>query len=183
MYRRGLHELGDGLFGFLQPDGGWGLSNAGLVAGDGGSLLIDTLFDLRLTEEMLEAMRPLTEPRPIRQVLNTHGNGDHWYGNQLAPAQAEIVASEAALQDMQEVPPALVASLKEAELDEDLAAFVRHAFGPFEFDGIEARLPSRTFTGSPYAAGSRSHSSTRGSPAPVTVGSTRSPATWRRACC
>ena len=33
-YRRGLHELGDGLFAFLQPDGGWGLSNAGLVVAD-----------------------------------------------------------------------------------------------------------------------------------------------------
>jgi cyclase len=30
-YTRGLHELGDALFAFLQPDGGWGWSNAGLV--------------------------------------------------------------------------------------------------------------------------------------------------------
>ena len=27
----GLHELGDGLFAYLQPDGSWGWSNAGLV--------------------------------------------------------------------------------------------------------------------------------------------------------
>jgi len=147
-YTRGLHELGDGLSAFLQPDGGWGWSNAGLVVADESSLLIDTLFDLRLTREMLDAMRPLTDPRPIRQVLNTHGNGDHWYGNQLVPAQAEIVASQAALPDMTDVPPALMQTLKEADLDEDLSAFVRHAFGPFEFDGIEMRLPSRTFTGS-----------------------------------
>jgi glyoxylase-like metal-dependent hydrolase (beta-lactamase superfamily II) len=147
-YTRGLHELGDGLFAFLQPDGGWGWSNAGLVAADGASLLIDTLFDLRLTGEMLDAMRSVTEPRPIRQVLNTHGNGDHWYGNQLAPADAEIVASQAAMQDMQDVPPSLLGALKQADLDEDLSAFVRHAFGPFQFDGIEMRLPDRTFTGS-----------------------------------
>jgi glyoxylase-like metal-dependent hydrolase (beta-lactamase superfamily II) len=147
-YTRGLHELGDGLFAFLQPDGGWGQSNAGLVVAGGSSLLIDTLFDLRLTREMLDAMRPLTDPRPIRQVLNTHGNGDHWYGNQLVPAQAEIVASQAAVSDMTEVPPALMQMLKQADLDEDLSAFVRHAFGPFDFDGIEMRLPTRTFTGS-----------------------------------
>jgi hypothetical protein len=30
----------------MQPDDGWGLSNAGLVTGAGASLLIDTLFDL-----------------------------------------------------------------------------------------------------------------------------------------
>jgi cyclase len=143
-----LHELGDGLFAFLQPDGGWGLSNAGLVVADGSSLLIDTLFDLALTREMLDAMRPQTDPRPIRQVLNTHGNGDHWYGNQLAPTDAEIVSSEAAVEDMREVPPALMAALGAADLDEDLRGFVRHAFGSFRFDDIELRLPSRTFTGS-----------------------------------
>jgi cyclase len=39
--RGGLHELGDGLFCYLQPDGTWGWSNAGLVTGDGTSLLLD----------------------------------------------------------------------------------------------------------------------------------------------
>jgi glyoxylase-like metal-dependent hydrolase (beta-lactamase superfamily II) len=150
-FTRGLHELGDGLFAFLQPDGGWGWSNAGLVVSGSGesSLLVDTLFDLRLTSEMLEAMRPLTERDPIRQVLNTHGNGDHCYGNQLVPAEAEIVAAAGAVQDMQEVPAPLMAALATAELeDENLDAFIRHAFGRFEFDGIEMRLPTRTFAGS-----------------------------------
>jgi len=48
-YTKGLHELGDGCYAYLQPDGSWGWSNAGLVVGDGASLLVDTLFDLRLT--------------------------------------------------------------------------------------------------------------------------------------
>ena len=30
-YTRGLHELGTGCFAWLQPDGSWGWSNAGLV--------------------------------------------------------------------------------------------------------------------------------------------------------
>ena len=30
-YTRGAHEVGDGLWAYLQPDGGWGWSNAGLV--------------------------------------------------------------------------------------------------------------------------------------------------------
>ena len=33
-YTRGLHEVGDGLWAYLQPDGGWGWSNAGLIADD-----------------------------------------------------------------------------------------------------------------------------------------------------
>ena len=53
-YTCGLHELGDGCYAYLQPDGSWGWSNAGLIVGDGTSLLVDTLFDLRLTASMLE---------------------------------------------------------------------------------------------------------------------------------
>ena len=31
-YTKGLHDLGRGCFAYLQPDGSWGWSNAGLVA-------------------------------------------------------------------------------------------------------------------------------------------------------
>ena len=55
-YTHGLHELDDGCFAYLQPDGGWGWSNAGLIVGDGQSLLVDTLFDLDLTAAMLDHM-------------------------------------------------------------------------------------------------------------------------------
>ena len=54
-YSRGLHELGDGCFAYLQPDGSWGWSNAGLIVGDGASVLVDTLFDLPLTELLFRA--------------------------------------------------------------------------------------------------------------------------------
>ena len=53
-YTLGLHELGEGCHAYLQPDGGWGWSNAGLIVGDGQSLLVDTLFDLDLTAAMLD---------------------------------------------------------------------------------------------------------------------------------
>ena len=68
------------------PDGGYGWSNAGLVAGDGASLLVDTLFDLALTREMLAAMAPVTDRAPITDALITHSNGDHTHGNQLLDA-------------------------------------------------------------------------------------------------
>lgn len=35
-YTKGAHEVGDGVWAYLQPDGGWGRSDAGLIAsGDG----------------------------------------------------------------------------------------------------------------------------------------------------
>jgi hypothetical protein len=55
-YSKGLHDLGNGCYGYLQPDGSWGWSNAGLVVDGGESLLVDTLFDLKLTRAMLDTM-------------------------------------------------------------------------------------------------------------------------------
>src|ERR671925_620207 len=146
-YRKGLHELRDGLFAYLQPDGTWGWSNAGLVSGGGTSLLVDKLFDLRLTREMLGAMRPVTDEHPIDAAMNTHGNGDHCFGNALLPAGAEVYATVAAAADMQAAPPQLVDALKHADLGPDFTRYMRRIFGPFQFEGIELRVPTSTFEG------------------------------------
>jgi glyoxylase-like metal-dependent hydrolase (beta-lactamase superfamily II) len=147
VFTRGLHEVADGVWAYLQPDGSWGYSNAGLVAGDGTSLLVDTLFDLRLTRDMLDAMRSATESRPIGVVVNTHANGDHTYGNQLV-AGARIIASEAASEEMDDVPPALMHTFKDLDIGEDGNRLVASAFGPFRFDDIEPVPPTESFTGS-----------------------------------
>ena len=145
-YTRGLHELGNGCFAFLQPDGGWGWSNAGLVTDAGASLLVDTLFDLALTREMLAAMRRATPAAArIGTLVNTHANGDHCYGNVLLRG-AEIIASKATAEEMAEVPPALMQRLLEsAEQLGPAGAFFRRVFGAFDFQGIEPALPTRTF--------------------------------------
>ena len=143
-YEAGVHELGDGCLAYLQPDGSWGWSNAGLVVGDGASLLVDTLFDLRLTQRMLDSLAPFTRTAPIRSLVNTHANGDHCYGNQLVDG-AEIVASTAAAHEMSEVPPAMLAALNAAP--GEVGELFRSFFGAFEFTGIEMRLPDRTFDG------------------------------------
>lgn len=141
-YEQGLHELGDGCHAYLQPDGGWGWSNAGLVVGDGASLLVDTLFDLKLTRQMLDSMAAHTRTAPIATLVNTHANGDHCYGNQLVDS-AEIVASVATAHEMTEVPPAMLAALNAAP--GEVGELFRSFFGAFEFDGIEMKLPTRTF--------------------------------------
>src|SRR3954467_14201983 len=147
-YEKGLHELGDGLHAYLQPDGGWGWSNAGLITAEGTSLLVDTLFDLRLTREMLEAMRPLTDRHPIDAAMNTHGNGDHCFGNELPPGSADVYATSAAAAEMQAAPPQLVNALKHADgLGPELTAYIRRIFGPFRFEDIEPRPPTQTFEG------------------------------------
>ena len=139
-----LTEVGNGCLAYLQGDGGWGWSNAGLITGDGASLLVDTLFDLKITQHMLDTMTDHTRAAPIGTVVNTHANGDHCYGNQLMTG-AEIVASSATAQEMSDVPPALLAALN-ADPGATGELF-RSFFGDFEFDGIETRMPDRTFDG------------------------------------
>jgi glyoxylase-like metal-dependent hydrolase (beta-lactamase superfamily II) len=147
-YVRGVHEIGPGCHAYLQPDGSWGWSNAGLVSDGDESLLVDTLFDLKLTEAMLAALRAATPAaRRIGTLVNTHANGDHCYGNSLVPG-AVIVASKAAAEEMGEVPPAVLAALLEAAPQMgEAGAFLARAFGPFEFRGIETVRPTLTFEG------------------------------------
>ncbi len=147
-YTRGLHELGDGLYAYLQPDGGWGWSNAGLVVDGERTLLIDTLFDLRLTEEMLREMRAaVPAAATIDTLLNTHANGDHCFGNQLVGG-ARIISSAATAEQMPELPPATMAALiQHAPSMGALGAFFLRCFGAFDFNGIELRLPDETFSG------------------------------------
>ncbi|MEQ9002577.1 MAG: MBL fold metallo-hydrolase, partial [Pseudomonadales bacterium] len=108
-YRHGLTDLGNGGFAWLQPDGGWGWSNAGLVTDGDASLLVDTLFDKRLTAEMLAAMRKAAPTATARfdWLVNTHSNGDHCNGNELVEG-AEIVASKACAEEMAHESPAMM---------------------------------------------------------------------------
>ena len=147
-YVKGLQEVGDGCYAYLQPDGGWGWSNAGLVVDGERTLLIDTLFDLRLTEEMLGTMRrAVPAAAQIDTLVNTHANGDHCYGNQLV-GDAVIVASARTAEEMTELPPAAMAALvAQAPQMGELGEFFLRCFGEFDFDGIELALPQQTFSG------------------------------------
>jgi glyoxylase-like metal-dependent hydrolase (beta-lactamase superfamily II) len=148
-FRRGLADLGNGLYAWLQPDGGWGWSNAGLVVDGDQSLLVDTLFDEPLTAEMLRAMRSATgiAPEAIGTLVNTHANGDHTHGNALVP-NAEVVATAAAAREMAELPPALVAQLmagaKAGQLG-DAGEMLAEVFAPFDLASARGRAPTRTF--------------------------------------
>ena len=145
-YTKGLHELGDGLFAYLQPDGGWGWSNAGLITADDTSLLVDTLFDLNLTRSMLDAMAPITDTRPIAQAFNTHGNGDHWYGNDLLPDGIPIIATAGAVEVMRTATPSAVHILfNELDLGPEFDAFAQKTLRRFDFEAVTERLPTETF--------------------------------------
>ncbi|MGR0160449.1 MBL fold metallo-hydrolase [Paenarthrobacter nitroguajacolicus] len=141
-YTKGLHRLTDHCHAWLVPDGTWGWSNAGLVTGSGESLLVDTLFDVALTREMLDGMSSVTQEHPIRTVVNSHANGDHWFGNELL-AGCEIIASQATADEMATNGPDLIRGL--LGMDGPTGEFARHIFGPFDFSEIKPTVATRTF--------------------------------------
>ena len=145
-FTRGLHEVGDGVWAWIQPDGGYGWSNAGLVAGSGASLLVDTLFDLPLTRQMLAAMAPITDGAPITDAVITHSNGDHTHGNQLLDPAVRIIAAKCTAEEIaHDVPPEMLALAQVGDLGPVATAWARERFGPFDFSGIRLRNADATF--------------------------------------
>jgi glyoxylase-like metal-dependent hydrolase (beta-lactamase superfamily II) len=140
-YTKGLHDLGNSCYAYLQPDGTWGYSNSALIVDGGEALLIDTLMDLRLTREMLDSMRAsVPAAAQIGTLVNTHSNPDHTNGNQLI-ASAQIISSTACLEEMKEQSSAL-----RYPMPGEAGAFFQEVLGSrFDFSDIKTVLPSRTF--------------------------------------
>lgn len=144
----GLQSLGNGAYAWLATQGTWGWSNAGLIADGEESLLVDTLYDLELTETMLRAMHS-AEPRAkqIGTLVNTHANGDHCHGNELVTG-ARIIASTASAAEMNELPAEAMAGLMEAaKTMGPVGEYFIHCFGQFRFQGIRHTPPTDTFDG------------------------------------
>lgn len=147
-YSKGLSEVGTGLYAYLQPNGSWGWSNAGLIVSEGRSMLIDTLYTLDLTREMIATMRrAIPATRAFDTLVNSHADGDHTWGNQLIEG-AQIVATHEALEEMREFSPEEAMRLRTGDSELGIAGrFAQYIFAPFDFSGVEVTLPTSTFSG------------------------------------
>lgn len=141
-FERGFREAGEGTWAWLQPNGRLGESNAGLVASGGEALLVDTLWDLRLTRRMLNAAAELIDGPP-QIVFNTHSDGDHFWGNQLLPG-ARIVSTRTAKDLMSADTPA---ELRRVQMLGKLLRPLGREFAPFDWGEVELTLPRETFEG------------------------------------
>lgn len=148
-YRKGLTDLGGGVWAYLLPDGSWGWSNAGFITSQGQSLLVDTLFDERLTGDMLDAIKTASnvDRSDIGTVVNTHANADHTFGNGLVK-QAEIITSQASFDEMADFTPEdYVNLLRNADTMGDAGRFFLEKFGQFDFAGVDYTVANSTFSG------------------------------------
>ena len=144
-YEPGVVDFGTGAFAYLQPDGGWGFSNAGLVTDGGEALLVDTMFDTAHTRAMLDGFAKASAAR-IGTLVNTHHNGDHCYGNGCL--DCEIIATVGAAEAMKhETPKGLAQFMKAAPGLGLTGEYLVHCFGDFDFENCSVRAPDTTFTG------------------------------------
>lgn len=85
-------EVAPGVFATVQPDGSWGLSNAGFVVGGGADatgddaggrevLVVDTLLTEDRTRRFRDEVRRCTGQDAVRYLVNTHHHSDHTFGN------------------------------------------------------------------------------------------------------
>ncbi|GAA4558729.1 MBL fold metallo-hydrolase [Planotetraspora kaengkrachanensis] len=90
-----LHEIVEGVFAWVQPDGTWWINNAGAVSGPDGTIVVDTCATEVRTRRFLAAVGAATGDAPLTMAVNTHLHGDHTYGNSLLPSSTVLIGHEA----------------------------------------------------------------------------------------
>jgi len=147
-FQKGLLDLGGGAHVFLSGSEAFGLANAGLVVGNGESMVIDTLYDVQHAQEMMDAIGAATANSPVRYIVNTHSDGDHIFGNQVFPDDAEIVVTEAASTQMTQEHADLTASLfDESRRPESVLHPVAALTQEFDIHPVRVRPADTTFCG------------------------------------
>ena len=69
-------------------------TSGGFVIGNEAVLVVDTLLNRYLAQQVIALIREKTD-RPIRYIVNTSYHGDHSYGNQFFPKESEIIQHRA----------------------------------------------------------------------------------------
>lgn len=146
-FTQGVHDIGNGVYGYVQPDGTWGWSNAGLVTSRGETLLVDTLMSVPLTQAMLTDFQRVPGGDHVDKLVNTHANPDHFFGNGVV-ADAEIIGTVESRKEMAEFDLRQMSALADNYQNMgDAGAFLYETMGrKFDWSGVdEIPLATRTF--------------------------------------
>lgn len=165
-FEAGWHQVAPQTWAYLQPNGGLGESNAGLIFDGEHVMFVDSLWDLKLTQKMLDGAAEIVDA-PAEILFNTHSDGDHVWGNQLLTG-ARIISTSTAKELMTLDPPKslramrtggnLLGAIGSVPLPligtRDYGGLPRlplkemgHEMAPFDWRGIELTLPTETFDG------------------------------------
>jgi cyclase len=154
-FREGVYRLTPKTYAWMVPNGSWGETNFGLIDCGGKSIVIDTGWDLHCAREFLDGAAELLLRSPVHNVINTHADGDHCWGNQLF-ADMPIIATHACIGHMHHVTPAsmrllsaaasVMRRLPVAGLDV-LGYYAGTMIAPYDFTGIRIVVPNQGFSG------------------------------------
>lgn len=155
LFKEGLYRLDANTYAWMVPNGSWGETNIGLIDCGGQSVLIDTCWDVRYTQELLDAAADIIQQSPIEYVLNTHADGDHCWGNQLF-SNRQIIATQACIQQMHHLSPrslnaikktgGMLASVRVPHLAK-FGHYMHTMFSPYDFSGIHITPAHEGFSG------------------------------------
>jgi glyoxylase-like metal-dependent hydrolase (beta-lactamase superfamily II) len=66
----------------------------GFIVGDNAVLVVDTMLNKRLAEQVIGLIGEITD-KPIRYIVNTSYHGDHSYGNLYFPEEVDVIQHRA----------------------------------------------------------------------------------------
>jgi cyclase len=66
-------------------------TTGGIVIGEKGVLVVESMLNERLANQVLQRVKELAGDKPIRYLVNTVYHGDHYYGNYLFPTSTTII--------------------------------------------------------------------------------------------
>ena len=91
------HKLAPGVYAYYptdakekNPKGSPVATAGGFVVGDDAVLIVESMVNKRLTEQVLGFVKEVTD-KPIRYLVNTSYHGDHSYGNYVVPKSVSII--------------------------------------------------------------------------------------------
>ncbi len=154
-FKEGLYQPGKFTYSWMVPNGSWGETNLGLIDCKGQSVLIDTAWDLKFTKEWLDAAQGILKQSPVEYLINTHSDGDHFWGNQLFKDK-KIIATHACAKRMPHLRPSSVNALLTVMRPlqwvpvfglHTLEHYMRNMFLPYDFKDISLTPANEPFSG------------------------------------
>lgn len=146
-YVTGLHRLTSRASAWLQPDGHFGLNNAGVFWSDEGAVLVDCAYDVPRTRKIAAAIANSgMAATNIAALVLTHDHGDHSFGACAVPTP-RMVMTDAAAKALRQTAGEL--SVRINGLKGDARNMMETLLADkFDFSEVRYRPATETFSGS-----------------------------------